>query len=171
MENRVVSTINQLILELIDSDRRATSDEAEAMIAHVAQAPFASYLSRVPGRIRRPLAQLGILIPRKMPNVEWHLLERVHLDQQWPVGTTTSQYLADLHQAVQHPYAQMWTYYYYEKPHVAFLAPSHIEHVPKPEAYIFVCYSPIFDSITTGYQASSPLAAFGPSCERLIQHK
>jgi len=43
-----VPTADDIILELIATGRQATSDEVDAIIAHVAQAPFATYLARVP---------------------------------------------------------------------------------------------------------------------------
>lgn len=160
-----------LILELIDTGRQATADELKAIIEHVAQAPFATYLSRVPGRVRRPLAQMGIVTPARMPSVEWHLLERVYLDEQWPVGATVAQYMADLQQAVRHPDVQVWTYRYYGEPFAGFLAPSHVQQVPQPEAYIFVSYSPTYDTITTGYQTSGIAVALRQGCTDILQHR
>lgn len=166
-----MTDINDIILKLIATSRLATSDEVDTIIDHIAQAPFATYLSRVPGRIRRPLAQIGIPTAAKMASVEWHLLERVYLDEQWPVGTTVNQYVADLHQAVRHPNAQVWTYRYYGDPFVGCRALSHVQQVPKPEAYLFVSYSPIFSSITTGYQSSSLVAALRQGCTEVLRHR
>lgn len=165
-----MTIIDNLIQTLITTRRQATYNQVKAIQVHVAQAPFASYLSKVPKRVRRPLAKMGILTATKMPSVEWHLLERVHLDQQWPLGTSVAQYVADLQQAIQDVHVQIWTYRYYRQPVAAFLAPSYVQQVPKPEAYICVIYSPVFQSITTGYQASSSSTVFGTGCTNLFRH-
>jgi hypothetical protein len=118
-----MTKVNDLILELISANRQAVSEEVDIIINHIAQSPFVNYVSRVPSRIRRPLAQMGIATPPKMPSIEWHLLERVYLDEQWSIGTTVVQYVADLHQAIRHPNGQVWTYRYYGEPFVGCLAP------------------------------------------------
>lgn len=166
-----MADIDTIIIDLVSTGRQASDGELRSLIAHVAQTPFATYLSKVPGRVRRPLTQLGQRIPPRMPSVEWHLLERVYVDQQWPVGTTVLQYLTDLHNAVQHPAIQVWTYRYFGIPCAGFLAPSHIQQVPKPEAYIFVTYNSQFSVIVTGYQASSAATAMGQGCIDIVQHR
>jgi hypothetical protein len=111
--------------------------------------------------VRKQLNQLGIALPvGKVRSIEWHLLSRIHIDGQWPVGTTEDQFIDDLHQAVLHPQVQVWTYRYYTQPYAGFLAPSHVQQVPQPERYIFVAYSPIHGTITTGYQASDLSTVF-----------
>ncbi len=149
-----MSTVDALILNLIATGRQATSQELAAIIAHVAQSPFATYLARVPTKLRRSLSQQAIAVPSKLPSLEIHLLKRIHHEQQWPIGTTAEQYIVDLHQAVSHPDVQIWTYRYFEQPFVGFLSPSHVQNATRPETYIFVAYSPVHGTITTGYQAS-----------------
>jgi len=124
---------NDLILDLITTTRRATPAELGQIIAHVSQAPFASYLSRVPKKVRRGLKAFGMTLPAsKMKSVEWHLLQRIYIDLQWPIGTTEVQFVFDLHQAILHPQVQIWTYRYYNQAYAGFLAPSHVQNVPKP---------------------------------------
>lgn len=163
---------NHLILDLITTTRRATPAELGQIIAHVSQAPFASYLSRVPKKMRRDLKARGIILPAgKMRSVEWHLLKRIHIEEQWPIGTTEAQFIADLHQAILHPQVQIWTYRYYNQPFAGFLAPSHVQYVPEPEHYIFVAYSTSFSTITTGHQASSITRVFEHRFTDIIQHR
>lgn len=78
-----MTTVDDLILNLIETGRQASAEEVTAIIAHVAQAPFASYLAQVPSPVRSGLAQVGIVLPPgKVRAVEWHLLKRIYLDQQ-----------------------------------------------------------------------------------------
>lgn len=82
------------------------------MIAHVAKAPFATYLARVPNDLRRALEQKDITAPAKLPSIEWHLLKRIYDEQQWPETTTVDRYITDLHQSILHPTVGIWTYQY-----------------------------------------------------------
>ena len=161
-----------LIIELIKSGRRATNEELSQIVTHAAQAPFASRPVRISPRLRHALAAaLGKPVPRRLPSIEFHLLKRVHLEQQWPVGTTARQYVTDLHLAVRHPAARIWTYEYRTEPMVGFLAPSQVQNAPQPEAFVFVAYNARYGAITTGFQASGPGTIFGEEHQRLIQHR
>jgi hypothetical protein len=55
--------IDALIIELIESGRQATDEELSQIVAHVAQAPFASRLVRPPRWWREALGRLGITMP------------------------------------------------------------------------------------------------------------
>ena len=131
--------IDALIVEFIESGRRATDEELSQIVAYVAQAPFASRPVRISPRLRDAFAAaLGKPVPRRLPSIEFHLLKRTHLERQWPVGTTARQYVTDLYLAVRHPAARIWTYEYRAEPMVGFLAPSQVQSAPKPEAFVFV---------------------------------
>lgn len=161
-----------IIEELIESGRLATDEELSQIVARVAQAPFASRPVRISPRLRDAFAvALGKPVPRRLPSIEFHLLKRIHLEQQWPVGTTARQYVADLHLAVRHPAARIWTFAYRTEPMVGFLAPSHIQNAPRPEAFIFVTYNARYGAITTGFQASGPGTIFGKEHQGLRQHR
>jgi hypothetical protein len=163
---------DDIILDLIATGRQATPAELATIIGHVSRVPFSTRLSRVPLKVRTGLAQLGIVLPAgKIRSIEWHLLERIYLDEQWPVGTTEVQFVADLHQAVLHAQVQVWTYRYYTRPYAGFLAPSHVQQVPQPERYIFVAYSAFWSTMTTGHQASSVTSVFRQGVTDIVQHR
>jgi len=165
-------SVDALILSLIAAERQASEDELRRIRAHVAMAPFASRLVRVTRWLRERLAQRDIaLTESRLPSVEVHLLKRIYVERQWPVGTTTSDYLADLHHAVQHPDVEMWTYRYYGEPMIGFLAPSHRQDVPSPRPFIFVAYNPRYGTIITGYQASGPETVFTEGIEQLRKQR
>jgi hypothetical protein len=167
-----MTAIDGLILQLIETGQRASVEEVALLVAHVSQAPFASYPSHVPPLVRLGLQQAGIALPSgKVRSVEWHLLKRIYLDQQWPVGTTEAEFIADLHQAIVHARAEVWTYRYYSHPYVGFLSPSHVQQRPQVERYIFVAYSPIFGTITTAYQTGGINHVFDATFSDLVQHR
>jgi hypothetical protein len=167
----MIVDIDALIVELIEAGRQATEDELSQIVAHVAQAPFASRPVRPPSWLLEALARLGITMPARMPASEAHLLKRIYYDQQWPVGTTTDQFVADLRLAIRHPDARVWTYEYFGEPCVGLLAPSHIRDTPGAKSYIFVVYSARYRTLTTGYQASGPETIFNEKHQRLTQHR
>ena len=105
-----MNNVAPLILTLIETNRQATDEEMQQIIGHVAQAPFSSRPLKMNRWLRQELADRGFQGPsERLPSVEIHVLKRIHLDRQWPPGTTVAQCVADLHQAIQHPAMQVWT--------------------------------------------------------------
>ncbi len=168
-----IDTIAQLILTLCQSGRLATNDELQQMVAHVAQAPFSTRLLKVQQTFYQQLAAVGVDIKTpQLPSVEIHLLKRIYLEQQWPVSTTVAQYVDDLHQAVQAPTCQIYTYRRQGEHFAAFLAPSYVrQNVRYPQEFIFVTYSAEYGTIKTGFQASGPSTIFTVNFEQLTRHR
>lgn len=162
---------NEIIFQLCITGRKATPEEITTIITHVAQAPFATYLTRVPERLREALAVYGIQLSGKQSSVEQHVLKRVYVEKQWPIGTSQERYVTDLHQAILHPSVKLWTYHYYYRPYAGFMAPSHVFDAPKPLPQIYVVYDPAFGVITTGYQAASTETVFDEHCTNIVQHQ
>jgi hypothetical protein len=158
-----------LIVELVESGQRATDEELSHIVAHVAQAPFASRLVRPPRWWREALARLGITMPARVSAGEFHLFRRVYLDEQWPPGTTLETYVQDLRQAIRHPEAQIWTYHYYGAPALGFLAPSHIPGAPASTPFIFVAYSPRYGTLITGYRTAGLEKIFNSDAYRSVR--
>jgi len=165
-------TVDALIVDLVESDRQATEDEVAQIVAHVSAAPFASRMIRSPRWFRNELARRGIVIPARISAAKFHLFRRVHLDEQWPPGTTLEDYVQDLRQAILHPQVQIWTYRYYGTPAVGFLAPSHIPDTSASTPFIFVAYSPQYGTIITGYQTGGPQNIFNSGAYQSVrQHR
>jgi hypothetical protein len=160
------TAVDALILALIATDRQADESEMQRIVTHLARAPFASRPVRVTRWMREQLTAQGISVNDRLPAIETHLLKRVYLDRQWPIGATVEEYLADLHRAISHPAAQIWTYRYYGEPMIGFLSPSHVQTVPSPQPFIFVAYNPRYGLIITGYQASGPDTIFTDGFEQ-----
>src|SRR5689334_7767424 len=131
--------VDQLIRSLILGNCYATEIEIQQLVAHVGQCPVASYPVKITQWLRQALADRGFQVTSaKRPSVEVHLLKRIYFDGQWPVGTIPAQFEADLHQAVQHPDAQILTYRRLGEYYAGFLAPSHVGQAPDLKPYIFV---------------------------------
>jgi len=128
--------IDDLILKLIETERQASAEELAVIIAHVAQAPFATYLAKVPNQLRRLLTAKGGELPVRLSSLAIHWLKRVVEEEQWPTRTTDVQYVADLQEAILHPHVQIWSYRYYRQPFVGFLSPSHIQGVKSKGLYL-----------------------------------
>jgi hypothetical protein len=164
-------SVDALILSLIAAGRQATDDELQRIVVHIACAPFTTRLVRTTRWLREQLAQQDIIVESQVPSVQVHLLKRVYIERQWPIGTTTADYLDDLHQAVKRHAVRIWTYRYYAEPYIAILAPSHRQDAPSPQPFIFVAYNPRYGVITTGYQASGPEAIFTTGFEQMRQQR
>ena len=137
----------------------------------MAQAPVSAHPVTINRWLRQALEARGVQVPSgKQPAVSVHLLKRIYFDGQWPIGTTVEQFARDLHQAVQHPEVQLWTYRWLGEVCAGLLAPSHVRHVPHPEAFIFVAYSTDHGTITTGFQASGPETIFTDAVAQLRRH-
>lgn len=150
---------DQLIRDAVDSRRRLSVEELRHVLEHVADVPFATR----PVKAHREVQgreYLGYRLEGKLPSLVAHLAKRVLKDEQWPVGTTPQQYLADLRQAIRSPEAQLYTYRYgigARAQHcLGILAPNHVQG-PKNRALLWVVYSATYGRITTGYQIGSAL--------------
>lgn len=170
-----MSPIQKLVIALIDTGRFATLQEVEDIITHVAQASFSTRLLKINQSFRQDLATSGIELPDEyLSSLEIHLLKRIYVEQQWPLGTTVAQYVADLHQAVCEPNCEIYTYRWRGEAFVSFLALSHHQRtvqVRNPQPFIFVAYSVDYDTIKTGFQASSAAAIFTPYFEQITRHR
>lgn len=163
---------DDLIRDLIKTNRLASETELNQIVQHVSQRPVSTRLIKINRWLRHELAVRGVQISsERLPSIELHLLKRIYFDGQWPSHTTSVQYEADLHRSVLHPSVQVWTYLRLREHCVGFLAPSHIQSAPNPEPFIFVAYSADFGTIKTGYQASSSEAVFSDAFEQLMQHQ
>ena len=166
-----MSQIPSLVRDLIDQSRHATNIELQQLIQHVAQASFSSRPLKINHWLRTELENRGVHISSsKYPSVEIHLMKRIYLDEQWPPKTTVKQFVADLHTAVQHPKCKIWTYRWFHESFAGFMAPSHMQKMPKSEKFIFIAYSADYDRIKTGYQTSGPEAVFTDEFEQRIRH-
>lgn len=114
-----------LIAQLVAQQREATPVELNQMVAQAASAPFALDLLEVDEPLWGSFWQFDVIAPGyTLPAVELNLLRAIRLDATWPEETGVAQFLADLHAAVQHPQAGVWTLPLAGEPCVMFAAPG-----------------------------------------------
>ena len=150
--------VDALIRELIRARRDATTREIEEIIERVATAPFNPGRERVP-TAERGLVYRGRIIRRDEDSLFRHLVKRVLLDRQWPVGTTEDQYLADLRGAVRASSVRLAVYQRRDGCMAATLAHTDEAMLPVqrgaawlPE--LLVVYSADRGMLISGYQVS-----------------
>jgi hypothetical protein len=118
------SSLNTLIKQLVYHQAEVTPAELTGLAGGVGLAPFAASLLEVDEPLWGSFWHFDVLSPGyRLPAVELALLRATRLDQNWPAETTPEQFLADLHQAIQHPLAGIWTVQVAEEPCAVFAAP------------------------------------------------
>lgn len=157
MEGESVSQdpTDRLIRELIRTRREATTEEVEWVIDRIAAAPFMGEV-RVPTR-DRGLSYQGRTVGTREDSLFYHLAKRVS-EGQWRSGTTETEYLRDLRDAVSAPEARLVVYALENGNVAAVLTGNSVPETrlgDDPEAYVFVVYSANRGRIFSGYQASS----------------
>jgi hypothetical protein len=166
-----MADVDELIIELVESGRKATEEELARIVKQVAQAPLASRTIRPPRWWREALIRRGEAAPTRVSAAEFHLRRRIDVEEQWPAGTTLAQYESDLRRVCVHLSARVWTYEYFSEPCVGILAPSHVQGPPGARPFLFVAYSALYGRLSTGYQARGPEAIFDESYQNLTQHR
>jgi hypothetical protein len=118
------TVLNTLIKQLVDYQAQVTPAELTTLIAGVGVAPFATALLEVDEPVWGGFWHFDVLSPGyRLPAIELALLRATRLDHSWPAETTPEQFLTDLHQAIQHPQAGIWTVQLAEEPWAVFAAP------------------------------------------------
>ena len=149
---------NRLIREFLDPLRVPTDREIGKILNHVAKAPFRS------GRIRVDEDLLvavfsGRTLDKREPSLTVHLAKRVVVEEQWAIGTTEEQYVADLHSIVDDAELRMVVYRSRDgQCKLGLLAPNRLPRERlggNSEKLLWVVYSANYGTITTGYQVSS----------------
>jgi hypothetical protein len=149
-----VHSADTLIREIILTIRTAGGREVEVILDRMASAPFNSLEMRVPRRDRGHAYQ-GQTLGDRADSLTYHLVKRVVIEQQWAPGTTSDQYVEDLHRAVRDPQARL-AVYAYGSDFVASTLTSTARAVPsarfgaRPERLILVIYSAVRGALTTG---------------------
>lgn len=149
--------VDRLIRDAVDQRRRLSPREVAQVLEHVRGARFETKPCK-PDRALVGQAFLGVELRGKVPSDLVHVAKRVLKERQWPMGTTVEQYLADLHQAIAHPLAQLYTYYQGIGPKgracVGVFAPNHVT-APEAGTHLWVVYSARSGRILTGFAVNA----------------
>jgi len=140
---------NSVVAQLIAQQREATPVELNQIVAQAAAAPFALDLLEVDEQLWGSFWQFDVIAPgSRLPAVELALLRATRLDHHWPTNTGLAQFLADLHAAVQHPQAGVWTLPLAGEPCVIFAAPAQT-----PKLITVVWYCATTGNLHAGYRS------------------
>ncbi len=149
--------VDQLIRELIDSRRAATPDEVARIVERMAVAPFDPEI--VPVRLKdRGIVYQQRALTNRASSLFYHLVKRVIVEQQWSEGTTESDYLHDIRDAIRNQPARLVVYRRHGGAVAAVCAPNTVVALrrgPEEHPWIFVIYSADRGVIVSGYQVSS----------------
>ncbi len=100
---------DQLIPELLATERPASATEVQQVLNRMAAVPFDQRVLPVPVKLRGA-SYLGGTLGAREPALLSHLAQRVIEDEQWVDGTTEAEWLADLRKAVRDPTARLAIY-------------------------------------------------------------
>ncbi len=149
---------NRLIREFFNPKRVPTEGEINRVLDHVAKMPFRTGMIGVDEDIRG-IVFLGKKLGNRESSLIVHLAKRTLVEEQWAIGTTAEQYLADLHSIVDETELRILVYKSKDGQHVlGLLAPNRLppERLGQnSEGLLWVIYSADYGTITTGYQVSS----------------
>lgn len=148
--------VDRLVRDFIQTGRVAIPDEVEEIIGRIATVQFKPAMVTVPMK-HRGLSYQGQTLGPRMDALRCHLAQRVVVDAQWAMATTTAEYLADLRRAIRGPATQL-AVYTRRGGHIATtLSPTNIVLSPArrgpgslPE--LLVIYSADRGIILSGYQ-------------------
>jgi hypothetical protein len=149
--------VHRLIGEIIRSRRAARAEEVDRIIEHIANAPFNNQIVQVP-IAHQNRSYLGSHIGTRTDSLTAHLLKRIFINEQWRIGTTLEEFLADIKAATLHESARPVVY----ERRGGIIVGTLSENVT-PSArrgslslpLIYIVYSSDRDSIISVYQASN----------------
>ena len=163
--------INPIVHHLVVQSTQATPAQIQTIANHVATAPFATDLLEVDETLWGSFWQ-GDVIGRgyQLPAGELGLLRAIRLDKQWPEDTPVAQFLADLHQAVQHPQVGMWTLPVAGEPCVVFASvlgvEDSVEDNQTQDLLTVAWYCATTGKLHAGYRTTAGLLHFQQGMEQ-----
>lgn len=115
----------EFVSELILQSKQVPPEQLARLIGQAGAAPFAEDLLEVEESLWGGFWQGDVIAPGySLPAVELALLRATRLEETWPDGTSVSQFLADLRQAIADPHAGVWTLAVAGEPCAVFAAES-----------------------------------------------
>lgn len=149
--------VDDLIQEILDAERRPTSQEVHAIRSHVSVAPFNQHSVRVTRNLRGVAFQ-GHRLGNRENSLLLHPAKRVLIDRQWSDGTTADQYLEDLREVVAQLESRLLVYRRDRSSIVAIYGPNRMpvhRRGARSLPSMYVVYSVDYRCLLTGYQIST----------------
>ncbi len=111
----------EFVSELILQSKQVPPEQLARLIGQAGAAPFAEDLLEVEESLWGGFWQGDVIAPGySLPAVELALLRAIRLEETWPEGTTVTEFLADLRQAITEPHAGVWMLAVAGEPCIAF---------------------------------------------------
>jgi hypothetical protein len=165
--------VDQLIRELIRTERAVLPAELGQIRERIATAPFNPQIRNVPEE-QRGTSYQGRRVQAREPSLFQHLVKRVLDERQWAVGTSEAEYQHDLRSAARA--ATRVALYHARGGHLASAIARTDEAVPlarrgpRTLPLLLVVYSADRGTILTGYQISALQAATIPREARWLTY-
>jgi hypothetical protein len=119
----MANTIDTLIKQWAGHSRKVSPAQLARVVAGIGVAPFTTDLLEVDEALWGGFWHFDVISAGyRLPALELALLRATRLDHTWPDNTSPAQFLADLHEAIQHPQAGIWTLRWAEEPWAVFAA-------------------------------------------------
>jgi hypothetical protein len=154
-----IHPVDERIMRLVrDPETVATPDDIAAIVERIAMAPFNQRPMRVRTR-ERGLTYGDITLGSLAAPLDIHLVKRVLVEEQWSIGTTAEEYLADLRTAARYPQGSVLVYARSADICAATISPT-IEVVPdhgrgrRALPHLLVVYSAVHSVVKTAYMYS-----------------
>lgn len=156
--------VHRLIGEIIQFRRAATTEEVDRIIEHIANVPFSDQVVRVPMAYQNQ-TYFGRNIGTRTDSLTAHLLKRVFINEQWRIGTTPEELLADIKAAALHESAKLVVYERRGGIIVGVLSENVTPSARRGSLslpFMYIVYSSDRGSIISAYQASDVQAIVIP---------
>lgn len=142
------------------SGQMVTATDLSAVTAHIAGVGFSQSSTRAGGRLAG-LAWKGSVLSGgdMLPNAEAHYLRHCIANNEWPVGTTLSDYLASLQSVVTNSSTRVFVSRYQGLWQVGFADEAGQYRGPQGNRWILVEYRCSVDGWVTGFQPNAGLAS------------
>ncbi len=125
--------------QLIAQQKKLTPAQLGKLVSQASSAPFSTDPLTVDEPLWGSFWQFDVLAPGStLPADELALLRATRLDQSWPADTNLTQFLVDLHNAIAHPQASIWTTIVANHPCAIFTAPA--SHPPSAILHTLVVW-------------------------------
>lgn len=161
--------VDRMIRNVMNVQRKFTSDELKLIREHIGQADMSSRPVKIThAGVLEAAKELGVQVDNKrIATDQAHWLKHVVVEKEWPVGTSFPDYIRDLRYIASHPNAEISTYMYLKERFISFFAP-----LPDEEQAVFVAYSASYGKIKTGFKTSDTMEKLATryTWDKLVKH-
>jgi len=162
--------VDRLIREIIATRRPAQADETDQIVGRIANAPFDPQPDIPVLMQHRGLTYRGQTLGSRASSLTYHLVKRVIIEGQWALGTSSAEYVADLHEAARYADAQLVLYERRGGNMATIVARNRLSPSklgPRALSWIMIVFSADRGTIVSGYQVSVSAPSNSPFAHSL----